>query len=85
MMSAPDVRARLRAIQGRGGRVVVVDPRRTETARIADAHHFMRPGTDALLLAALVSDPRARAVEVVRWVGVEPGELVGRLEEGAAG
>lgn len=40
-------------------------------------------GTD--LLAALVSDPRARAVEVVRWVGVEPGELVGRLEGSAAG
>ncbi|MEU1266169.1 peptidase [Streptomyces cellulosae] len=37
------------------------------------------------LLAALVSDPRARAVEVVRWVGVEPGKLVGRLEGSAAG
>ncbi|MBJ6761584.1 molybdopterin oxidoreductase family protein [Myxococcaceae bacterium JPH2] len=54
MMTAPDVRARLRAIQQRGGRVVVVDPRRTETARIADQHVFIRPGTDALALLALL-------------------------------
>jgi anaerobic selenocysteine-containing dehydrogenase len=54
LMSAPDVRARLRAIQQRGGRVVVVDPRRTETARIADQHVFIRPGTDALALLALL-------------------------------
>ncbi|MCP3135934.1 molybdopterin oxidoreductase family protein [Pyxidicoccus xibeiensis] len=54
LMTAPDVRTRLRAIQQRGGRVVVVDPRRTETARIADSHVFIRPGTDALLLLALL-------------------------------
>jgi anaerobic selenocysteine-containing dehydrogenase len=54
LMTAPDVRARLRAIQQRGGRVVVVDPRRTETARIADTHVFIRPGTDALALLALL-------------------------------
>jgi anaerobic selenocysteine-containing dehydrogenase len=54
LMTAPDVRARLRDIQQRGGRVVVVDPRRTETARIADAHVFIRPGTDALFLLALL-------------------------------
>ncbi|HZI15079.1 MAG TPA: molybdopterin oxidoreductase family protein [Myxococcus sp.] len=54
LMSAPDVRARLRAIQQRGGRVVVMDPRRTETARIADQHVFIRPGTDALALLALL-------------------------------
>ncbi|WP_164008595.1 molybdopterin-dependent oxidoreductase [Pyxidicoccus trucidator] len=54
LMTAPDVRARLRAIQQRGGRVVVVDPRRTETAGIADSHVFIRPGTDALALLALL-------------------------------
>jgi anaerobic selenocysteine-containing dehydrogenase len=54
IMTAPDVRGRLRAIQARGGRIVVVDPRRTETARIADEHVFIRPGEDALLLAALL-------------------------------
>ncbi len=55
VMTAPDVVARLRAIQERGGRVVVVDPRRTETAELADTHLFIRPGSDALLVAALVN------------------------------
>ncbi len=54
-MSAPDVKGRLQAIRARGGRIVVVDPRRSETAAIADRHHFIRPGTDAALLAALVT------------------------------
>ena len=53
-MVSPDIGRRLRAIQERGGRIVVVDPRRTETAALADAHHFVRPGTDALLLLAMV-------------------------------
>jgi anaerobic selenocysteine-containing dehydrogenase len=54
LMTAPDFRGRLRAVRERGGRVVVIDPRRTRTAELADEHHFIRPGTDALLLAALV-------------------------------
>ncbi len=54
LLTAPDLRGRLRAIQQRGGKVVVVDPRRSRTAEVADAHHFIRPGTDAHLLFALV-------------------------------
>ncbi len=54
IMTAPDMRRRLASLRARGGRVVVVDPRRTETAAVADAHHFIRPGTDALLLAAML-------------------------------
>jgi anaerobic selenocysteine-containing dehydrogenase len=54
LMTAPDVARRLEAIRARGGRVVVVDPRRTETARVADAHHFIRPGTDVFLLLAML-------------------------------
>jgi anaerobic selenocysteine-containing dehydrogenase len=54
LMTAPDVRGRLKAIQDRGGRVVVVDPRRTRTAQVADEHLPIRPGTDALLLMAMV-------------------------------
>ncbi len=54
LMTAPDVRGRLRAIRARGGRIVVVDPRRTRTAAEADEHLFIRPGTDGLLLMALL-------------------------------
>lgn len=53
LLTAPDLRGRLRALRERGGRLVVVDPMRTRTAQIADEHHFIRPGTDALLLFAL--------------------------------
>jgi anaerobic selenocysteine-containing dehydrogenase len=54
IMTAPDVRARLKAIRDRGGRVIVIDPRRTETAERADRHLFLRPGTDAVLLLAMI-------------------------------
>src|SRR5438093_1464513 len=54
LMTAPDIRERLRAIRARGGKIVVVDPRRSRTAEDADVHHFIRPGTDALLLFAIV-------------------------------
>ena len=54
LMTAPDVRRRLRRIRERGGRVVVIDPRRTETAREADEWVAIRPGGDAALLLAMV-------------------------------
>jgi len=54
IMTVPDVPKRLKAIQERGGRFVVIDPRRTETAEIADEHLFIRPGTDAYLLLAMI-------------------------------
>jgi len=54
LMTCPDVKKRLQEIRQRGGRVVLLDPRRTETARLVDEHHFIRPGTDALFLMALV-------------------------------
>jgi anaerobic selenocysteine-containing dehydrogenase len=53
VMTAPDVRGRLRAVRERGGKIVVIDPRRTETAREADEHVSIRPGGDAALLLAL--------------------------------
>jgi len=55
LLTAPDMRGRIRRIRERGGKVVVLDPRRTRTAEHADEHHFIRPGTDALALFALVS------------------------------
>lgn len=54
LMTAPGIARRIEALKGRGGRLLVVDPRRTETARLADRHLFIRPGTDALLLAAML-------------------------------
>jgi anaerobic selenocysteine-containing dehydrogenase len=56
LMTAPDMRGRFKAIQARGGRVIVLDPRRTETAERADQHMFIRPGTDAVLLLAIVHE-----------------------------
>jgi len=54
MMSGAGMPGRLKGIQKRGGQVVVVDPRRTETAKIASEHLFIVPETDALLLLALI-------------------------------
>ncbi len=54
MMTAAGVAKRIKAIQERGGKVVVVDPRRTETARAATEHFFIRPERDALLLLAML-------------------------------
>lgn len=54
MMTAPGIRARMKAIQQRGGKLVLVDPRATETAQLVDEHYFIHPGTDAFLLASLL-------------------------------
>ncbi|MCX5587734.1 molybdopterin-dependent oxidoreductase [Streptomyces erythrochromogenes] len=53
LCTAPDFPGRLKALRARGGTLVVVDPRRTRTAALADRHLAPRPGSDALLLAAL--------------------------------
>ncbi len=55
LATAPDWPGRLEAIRQRGGRVVVVDPRRTRTADHADLHVPIRPGTDAALLAGVAA------------------------------
>jgi anaerobic selenocysteine-containing dehydrogenase len=90
LLTAPDMRGRLRRIRERGGKVVVVDPRRSRTAEHADEHHFIRPGTDALLLFALVHAvfdaglddagsvaPHVEGIEVVRELarGFAPEEV----------
>ena len=68
LMSAPGAAERIKAVRKRGGTVVVVDPRRSETAALADRHHFIRPGTDALLLLALLHVVFAEGLE-------KPGRL----------
>jgi anaerobic selenocysteine-containing dehydrogenase len=70
MMTAPGMSRRLQEVRERGGRVVLIDPRFTETARLADQHLFIRPGTDALLLLAML--------QVVFAEGLtRPGALAG--------
>jgi anaerobic selenocysteine-containing dehydrogenase len=54
LMTVPDFPNRLRELKARGGRMVVLDPRRTETAKVATEHHFIRPGTDAVVLLAMI-------------------------------
>ncbi|HEY7347724.1 MAG TPA: molybdopterin oxidoreductase family protein [Ktedonobacterales bacterium] len=54
LMTAPDIRGRLRKLQQRGGKLIVIDPYRTRTAQMADQHYFIKPGSDAHLLFAMI-------------------------------
>lgn len=63
LWSVPGFRLRAKALQKRGGKLVVIDPRRSETAAIADQHEFVRPGTDAFLLLSM-----AREIFANGWV-----------------
>ncbi|MFF0265459.1 molybdopterin-dependent oxidoreductase [Kribbella sp. NPDC004536] len=74
MMTAPGFGKRLKDLRKRGGKVVVVDPRRTETAAVSDEHHFVRPGTDAAFLLALIH-------EVIAQGFARPAEYVDGLAE----
>ncbi|MFD3654669.1 molybdopterin oxidoreductase family protein [Streptomyces sp. NPDC058620] len=73
LCTAPDFPGRLKALRRRGGTLTVIDPRRTRTARLADRHVAIRPGADALLLAAL-------AHVLVVEEGAGPGPLADHLE-----
>jgi anaerobic selenocysteine-containing dehydrogenase len=66
IMAAPGIKKRLEAIGKRGGKVVVIDPRRCETARAADEHVFIQPGTDALFLLGLLHEVCAAGVDLGR-------------------
>ncbi|MGB1061454.1 MAG: molybdopterin oxidoreductase family protein, partial [Ketobacter sp.] len=74
LWSVPGFRLRAKALQKRGGKLVVIDPRRSETAVIADQHEFVRPGTDAFLLLAM-----AREIFANGWV--KTGHLSGHLAD----
>jgi anaerobic selenocysteine-containing dehydrogenase len=81
LMTAPDVRGRLKALRQRGGRLVVVDPKRSRTAELADEHHAIRPGTDALLLFALVQVLFAESLVRIRDLPVNGLDEVRVLAE----
>ena len=54
IMTMPNAPQRFKDLQARGGKLVVIDPRRTETANIADQHIFVKPGADAYVLMAMI-------------------------------
>ena len=81
LCAAPDFAGRIKWIRRRGGRVVVIDPRRTRTAELADEHVFVRPGTDPVLLFAMVHTLLAEGLSTVRV----PVHGLERLAELAAG
>jgi anaerobic selenocysteine-containing dehydrogenase len=53
LWTVPDFRGKAKALKARGGKLIVIDPRRTETAEVADSHHFIHPGSDVFFLSAL--------------------------------
>lgn len=73
LMTAPDFSKRLKAIRQRGGKVVVIDPRKTETAKKSDEHHFIRPGSDALFLLGILNEIFEKGLE-------NPGHLLPHLK-----
>jgi anaerobic selenocysteine-containing dehydrogenase len=73
LMTAPGAGRRLAELRRRGGKIVVVDPRRTETARAADEHLFIRPGADALFLLALVNELLEAGPRLGRLAGCTDG------------
>lgn len=68
IMTAPDITKRLKDLRERGGRIIVLDPRRSETAKVADEHHFVRPGGDAALMLGMLHTLFAEGL-------VKPGRL----------
>ncbi|MFN8045364.1 MAG: molybdopterin-dependent oxidoreductase [Dermatophilaceae bacterium] len=66
--TVPDFPGRRRELASRGGKLVVIDPRRTETAKVADAHHFVRPGTDVWVLLALLREVLALGASPAAYV-----------------
>ena len=75
LWTVPNVRERIKRLQKRGGKLVVIDPRRTETAKLADEHHFIRPGADTAFLLALLHSMDRQGL-------TNPGRLTEMLDDG---
>jgi anaerobic selenocysteine-containing dehydrogenase len=73
-VTAPNMPERLKKLRERGGRLVVVDPRRTKTAEAADEHVAIRPGTDAWLLASMANVILSRGMADL---GAQAGHVAG--------
>lgn len=79
--TVPDFKKRAKEMRARDGKMVVVDPRRTETAKLADAHHFVKPGTDTALLIGILKSvfdgeladtSQLDAIMDDSWASIEP-------------
>jgi len=75
LMTAPDMPSRVRALQKRGGKMIVIDPAKTKTALAADRHLFILPGTDAFMLLAIVN-------VLFEEKRVSPGHLADFINDG---
>lgn len=73
IMTVPHIKRRLKAIQARDGKVVVIDPKKSETADISTEHHFIKPGTDALLMLAMLNTVFSKGLS-------KPGKLLEHAE-----
>ena len=73
LMTAPGMRRRIDALRARGGKMVVVDPRRTETAERADEHVFVKPGMDAFVLLAILNVVLERGAKLDRLAAFTEG------------
>ena len=85
IMTAPNMRQKLKDIKARDGKVVVIDPRRTETADIASEHHFIRPATDVLLLLAMLNEIYAQGYAKVDSRVADLAPEIDRIASFAAG
>ena len=80
LWTVPDFRGKAKALRARGGKLVVVDPRRTETAALADQHLFIRPGADVFFLLGWCTRCSTRA-----WCGWAARAARQRRRSGARG
>jgi anaerobic selenocysteine-containing dehydrogenase len=69
MMTMANARAKFKALRARGGKLVVFDPRRTETAAVSDEHHFVKPGSDAYVLMAVIRELFAEDLVRCEYLG----------------
>lgn len=95
LMTAPDIIHRMEAIRKRGGKILLIDPRRTETTRVTNEHFFIRPSTDAFLLLAIVNTLFAEDLvdlgrladftDGVESLRIASGEFTPEIAEGLTG
>ena len=91
LWSCGDVKKRMTKVAERGGKIVLIDPRRTETTKYVAEHHFITPGTDAVLLLAILrvifekglADPAHLEPLLKGWTEIEPLTKTHSLEEAA--